>query len=188
MDMQGRDMTTTVATPGFCERCGTGVAGLDGVRFCPGCGASLTPLHRPAPASYLRRMAGLTIDWLLLGALMVPVVWLVLSTGDPQADEAAGYIVGNILIYGAPFLYWALLPAVRGGRTVGRRIAGVRLVRAGDGRPVTYGRALGRAFLAVPMALFVIPIVVDLVLPLFGGHQSLCDRATDTIVTGEAPA
>jgi uncharacterized RDD family membrane protein YckC len=143
----------------------------------------------PVPAGYVRRMTGLTIDWLLLGALVSPIALWLSSMNDPTADEGAFYVIANLLGYGSPFLYWALLTKIWRGQTVGRRLVGTRVARAGDGAQVTYWRALGRAMLILPMIAFAfIPVIIDLALPLFGRrHQSLCDRATDTVVTREMP-
>lgn len=64
-------------------------------------------------------MAALTADWLLLLAIAAPAYAWIESMDTPNADEAAFYAVGNVVMYGTPFLYWALVPALWGGRTLG---------------------------------------------------------------------
>jgi len=181
----------TPARPNYCHRCGQQLADHAGARFCPACGASLTPPQPLTPprrlsaARYPRRMIGLAIDWLLLGVLIAPLYLWISSGSAAWSGKFATNVAVNYFASVAPFLYWALVPRFWGGRTVGRRLMGTRLVRAGDGSPVTYLRALGRAMLVVAMALlFFIPVVIDLLFPLFGRQQSLADRITDTLVTG----
>ncbi len=128
-------------------------------------------------------MAALTADWLLLLAIAAPAYAWIESMDTPNADEAAFYAVGNVVMYGTPFLYWALVPALWGGRTLGRGLFRIRIARAGDGAAVSYGRALGRSMFVVLLVITFIPILVDLLLPLWGKHQSICDRVTDTVVT-----
>ena len=182
--MDAQDALIPGAPPRFCHRCGHQLGVLEDVRFCPRCGASLAPIAAPVPASYARRIAALAIDWIVLGALMAPIYAWIVSAGGYRADDAAALVVLNILFYVAPFTYWSLLPLIWGGRTIGRRVLGIRLVLARDGRPVGYWRAVGRTWLVVLMAfLLLVPLIVDLVFPLFGRHQSLAERATDTVVT-----
>ena len=171
------------APPRFCHRCGHELGALQEVSFCPSCGASLAPLAAPLPASYARRIAALAIDWVVLGAFVSPIYAGIALGGGYRPSDAADLVVLNILIYVAPFTYWSLLPRIWGGRTIGRRLLGIRLVLARDGGPVRYWRAVGRAWLVVPMAFLVVPLIVDLVFPLFGKHQSLAERATNTVVT-----
>jgi uncharacterized RDD family membrane protein YckC len=144
----------------------------------------LAPLPAPVAVSYVRRIAGLAIDWFVLGAVMAPIYAWISSQGGYRPDEAAELVVGNLLLYVAPFTYWSLLPRIWGGRTIGRRLLGTRLVLARDGGSVGYWRAVGRAMLVVLMAILAfIPLILDLLFPLFGRHQSLAERATDTVVT-----
>jgi uncharacterized RDD family membrane protein YckC len=172
------------APPGFCHRCGHQLRGPQDVNFCPQCGATLARFPQPVAVSYARRMAGLAIDWVALGGLMALVSAWIVSQGGYRPGDAAALVVGNLLLYVAPFTYWSLLPRIWGGRTIGRRLLGTRLVVARDGGSVGYWRAVGSAVLVAVMAvLLFIPLIVDLVFPLFGKHQSLAERATDTVVT-----
>jgi uncharacterized RDD family membrane protein YckC len=143
----------------------------------------MAPIATPVAVSYARRMAALAIDWAALGALMALISVWIISQGGYRPGDSAAFVVGNLLLYVAPFTYWSLLPKMWGGRTIGRGLLGTRLVRVRDGGSVGYWRAVGRAWLVVLMAfLLFIPLIVDLVLPLFGKHQSLADRVTRTVV------
>jgi hypothetical protein len=174
---------TTRSLARHCTTCGEPLRRLPDAQFCEACGAPLEHPDPPRPTGYLRRIAALTADWLLLLAIAAPAYVWIESLDTPNADEAALYAVGNVVMYGTPFLYWALVPALWGGRTLGRGLFRIRIARAGDGAAVSYGRALGRSMFVVLLLITLIPILVDLLLPLWGKHQSICDRVTDTVVT-----
>ena len=153
-----------------------------GAVHCPFCGRPLAPPEPPAPSPYARRMAALGVDWVILLALVAPVGVWILSLDDPTAPDAAGLVVGNLLVYVAPPLYWALVPRLWSGQMVGRWLLGIRLVRR-DGSEVSYLRTLGRAMLTGLLIIGGIGTLVDLLFPLVGTrHQSIADRAADTLV------
>jgi uncharacterized RDD family membrane protein YckC len=103
------------------------------------------------PASFWRRLAALAIDW-TIGAVVVGIGAGVLST--VASDQAAGwaFVAGMWLL--VPALL-ALLTAA--GGTPGRRAAGLRVVRIGDGEPARLGDALRRELLG--RALVVTPLI-----------------------------
>jgi uncharacterized RDD family membrane protein YckC len=176
------DATETTGSGHYCGECGQPLP-TGNVRFCPSCGTSLDPMARPAPASYARRMAGLAIDWAVLGAVVAPLWLWIDAPGGSDADDAASIVVANLLFYVAPFAYWAPFTRWWGGQTIGRRVAGVRVVRVADGTHAGYWTGVGRSMLVVLVLIPLVPLVVDLVLPLFGQRRSLADRATGTMVT-----
>ena len=183
------DAPIATQTPNFCRSCGTRFPPISDIGYCPSCGTPLVPPPPPVPVGYGRRMVGLTIDWLVLGVLVSPIAfWFsTMPTTDPShtSDEAGAYVIAFAL-YLTPFFYWAPLTRFWQGQTVGRRAVGTRVALARDGGPVGYWRAVGRAVLIYLLLSFFIPVLVDLALPLFGRrHQSLCDRATETVVTRE---
>jgi uncharacterized RDD family membrane protein YckC len=164
----------------FCMWCG-GPLPDGGARYCPSCGRSTAP---PPPAAYVRRMLALVIDWAILLAVVAPIWLAIANSDDPHPHDAADLVVLHILVYGSPFLYWALLSWLGRGRTPGRRLLGIRLVNK-HGDRVAYWQTVGRAFLfVVLLALAVIPAIVDLLWPLLGRRgTSICDKVTSTVVT-----
>jgi uncharacterized RDD family membrane protein YckC len=127
-------------------------------------------------------MAALAVDWAIVVALVGPVGLWIASLDDPNATEAAVWVVIHLVIYVVSPLYWALLSRIWDGRTVGRRLVGLQLVRD-DGSGVGYLRTLGRAVLSGLFAIFVVPAAIDLLLPAVGRRRrSIADRATDTLV------
>ncbi|MFC7329864.1 RDD family protein [Marinactinospora rubrisoli] len=121
-----------------------------------------------------------------IGAVLVSVV--VAGGGEP--DEAGPVfpilLVGGLVL--VAFLYeW--LQVAKWGRTIGKRVVGLRIVRADDGRPVSAGRAAVRAFCYSPGLYHVtnwLPVVQQLNLlwllwdrPL---RQCLHDKLARTVV------
>jgi uncharacterized RDD family membrane protein YckC len=127
-------------------------------------------------------MLALAVDWAILLAVVTPIWLAIAHSDDPNAHDAADIVVLHILMYVAPFLYWALLSRLGGGRTPGRRLLGVRLVSE-HGDQVSYWRTVARTFLVVPLLIVVIPAILDLLWPLLGRQgKSICDQATSTVV------
>jgi hypothetical protein len=57
----------------------------------------LEPVARPTPVSYSRRMAGLVVDWAVLCAVVTPLWLWIAGSGGPNAEGAAGIVVGNVV-------------------------------------------------------------------------------------------
>jgi uncharacterized RDD family membrane protein YckC len=102
------------------------------------------------PASFWRRAAAFAIDW-TLGAVLVGIGAAILSAWLDDDAVGLAFLAGLWLV--VPLLL-ALLTAA--GGTPGRRVAGLRVVRARDGEPAGLGTALrrellGRAALVTPL-------------------------------------
>jgi uncharacterized RDD family membrane protein YckC len=71
------------------------------------------------------------------------------------------------------------------GQTLGKKVAGVRLVRQDSGQPVGFGIALGRAFLHIADAL---PLAAGFFAPLWDEQRrTFADKIIGTLVI-KAPA
>jgi uncharacterized RDD family membrane protein YckC len=112
------------------------------------------PLHAVPgrPAGLRRRAMALIIDLLLVGILMRAGFWLAsgiaaLAPGVPFVDQAFGLT----WLFVAPPAYFVLGHGTA-GRTIGKRLMGVRVVDVGGG-PIGYVRALGRCVATVLAAL-----------------------------------
>ena len=69
------------------------------------------------------------------------------------------------------------------GQTVGMRAVRVKAVVAGEGAPVSYARALGRAVCEIAFAPLVIPWVLDMLFPLWDPRrQTIHDKVARTVV------
>jgi uncharacterized RDD family membrane protein YckC len=154
----------------------------------PAAGAALV-LADPARRLAARFVDGiLTFFIMLAGGLTVTAVFLAVYRGDMDRAGPEYGVPMMIVLLGTPFLYeWYQL--VRCGATIGKRLAGIKVVRAADGGPVPKGRAALRALCYSPgiyHAPFYVPLLGQLNLlwllwdkPL---RQCLHDKAAKTMV------
>ncbi|WP_158687206.1 RDD family protein [Streptomyces sp. AA0539] len=156
----------------------------------PGYGPPLALLAAPSHRLYAR-----LVDFGVLIALVLVVLWAGLTlAGDDGGARGANALwalwcaLGYLLLYD-PLAHWLF-----GGRTLGKWLFGVRVVRLHDGGPVGLFRALGRewfylfgslfagfaagaGFLIAAWCLWDTPF-----------KQGLHDKVVDTVVIRSRPA
>jgi uncharacterized RDD family membrane protein YckC len=93
--------------------------------------------------------------------------------------SSLGWIIQIVLTLG----YGMVMIGAR-GQTVGMMAARTRCLGATDGRPISYGRALGRgAFEYLLFVLCIIPWVIGILAPLWDGrNQTWWDKVASTVV------
>jgi uncharacterized RDD family membrane protein YckC len=127
----------------------------------PGEGLGLPEHGGGAVAGYGRRLIALFLDWALCMLIAAAVArWLELS---PSGRSSTTLII---------FALQATLCTATLGMSLGKRLAGIRVVRR-DGRPVGFGWALVRTALI----LAVVPALL-----WDRDHRGLHDRAANTVV------
>jgi uncharacterized RDD family membrane protein YckC len=89
-----------------------------------------TELAAPTPAGFWPRLGAAVADTIILVVLAVPVAVIV---------PLAGW--NELLLWAA---YFSLLEGGSSGQTIGKRLAGIRVVDAATGGPLGIGRALLR--------------------------------------------
>jgi uncharacterized RDD family membrane protein YckC len=122
------------------------------------------------PASWGRRAAALLLDLLVVTF----AVGVLLGVGQSLTVFWAIVLL--------PALYhWLMVGAW--GQTVGKMALGVRVVRATDSAPVGYARALGRVASWLVLGIFVLPLLLAYLWPLWDRrNQTLYDKMVDTVV------
>jgi uncharacterized RDD family membrane protein YckC len=98
------------------------------------------------------RLAAYIIDGIIMGVVFALVLVVmgavVVGSVGTSGDRAAGVAVGGILLAFAGFALFNLLYFPwfwsRGGQTPGMRLMAIRVVRDGDGGPVSFGSAVLR--------------------------------------------
>ncbi len=118
--------------------------------------------YAPAPAGFGSRLGSYLIDYLVLGVPGAIVFFIALSAvpteivgctvdgrvGLCEQPDGTGTAILILLglIYFAVFLwYYGSFEGVK-GQTVGKKAVGIKLIDAGTGDPVGFGRAIGRRF------------------------------------------
>jgi uncharacterized RDD family membrane protein YckC len=139
------------------------------------------PTH--AFAGWGSRLAAYLLDTILLLVPMA-VVFGVLFALDPDDDSPVWVAV--VVVYLAslvlPFVYFTVMHGRERGQTLGKRALGIRVVADGGGR-LGYGRAFGRYAITFVFGIFLIPVVLDYLWPLWDRkNQALHDKAVGSLV------
>ena len=97
------------------------------------------------------------------------------------AGEMAGVESSVALVFGPALYAWLMVG--RWGQTLGKMALGIRVVQSEDGESVSYLRALGRVASVWVLALFVLPLLLAYLWPLWDTrNQTLYDKMASTIV------
>lgn len=135
-------------------------------------------------AGWGRRFGAWLVDvCLLIGVIIVLSVIIVVALSDPDEQEAATYLLGFAVLVSWP-LYFALCHSRASGQTVGKRLADIAVRNEETGGRLSFGRALGRAYLMwILYSLFTIPFIVDVLWPLWDAkRQALHDKVAGSVV------
>ncbi|MBB6120211.1 RDD family protein [Nocardiopsis algeriensis] len=125
------------------------------------------------PASFGLRFSARLIDYLLTGVAAVAFFFLMVMvtmvlTGSEETSDAEGTVWAMLFLFGwGPLLFfydWLYL--VTWGRTLGKMMLGIKVVRADGGR-LTQGQAMGRA------AVFGLPQSLLCVGHIFSAAESM---------------
>ena len=159
--------------------------------------AGLTPAPQSPYAHWGQRLGGAIIDGLLVYILpwVVSAIVTALPTQVSQASGDVWFSYGILdvlsfklpalaLMLGSPGLVFLFLAQLvlegRTGQSVGKRLAGIRVVDMRTGRPVGFGMAFARrAYRFVN----VLPLGAGFLWPLWDDRrQTLADKLVDTVV------
>jgi uncharacterized RDD family membrane protein YckC len=157
---------------------------------------------RPLPlAGWWLRFAAYLLDTVILLCIAVAVFWGVWGTSGEAgtAGIAAAITWGTTDYLVRGLLYAPLLMRRRGGhngQTIGKQVAGIRVIRE-DGRPMSYGAAVLREWLAKTVMIQVagvaltggVAVLLDYIWPLWDErNQALHDRVASTLVLEARPS
>lgn len=146
-------------------------------------------------AEWWRRALAAAVDGVIL-ALLAGLLYLVLLSAGFTLDGGDGvlglllsFLLATVLLVLAALLYQPIMLARTNGQTVGKKVAGIRVVRA-DGRPMDLGWAVLREVVFKSIVLGVaasftggIAYLVDWLWPFIDGeNRALHDFPVDTRV------
>jgi uncharacterized RDD family membrane protein YckC len=132
------------------------------------------------PAGILARGVAVVIDLLILAAVDVVVIYFTMQIGGLTPDDVSilpkGPLIGFLLVQNGGYLVAFTL----GGQTMGKMATGIKIVSAGDGRPIDLGHSLIRTMV---WALLAIPAGLGFVTALFSRERrGLHDHCAGTRV------
>lgn len=189
----------------YCTQCGTQLA--DGARFCPDCGTAVDAGQAPAAsespavpdepamhyASLGRRFAAHLFDGLIVLVAYIVIGSIVAAqTGNMTSDgfemEGGPAFVAMALTFLVALAYFAVFESSRSGRTLGKRLLGIRVTTL-DGGQASFGQAVTRNLLRLIDGLILYLPGIVLIL-MSDRNQRLGDRIAETVVvrTRSAPA
>jgi len=94
-------------------------------------------------------------------------------------SRVAAYLAMLVL----PFVYFTVLHGNERGQTFGKRALGIRVVGDESAESIGYGRALGRYAITLVFGVFVIPVLLDYLWPLWDQkNQALHDKVVSSVV------
>jgi uncharacterized RDD family membrane protein YckC len=134
-------------------------------------------------AQWPQRALGGLIDFI---ALAIPG-WILYAIGGPKVDSTTGLATGPNAIYYLGVLYFLALSIYnrwyRGGttgQTIGRGVAGVKLVKESTGQPIGMGMAFVRDIAHIVDSII---CYVGWLFPLWDNkRQTLADKIVSTVV------
>jgi uncharacterized RDD family membrane protein YckC len=124
-------------------------------------GRVLSPVNEGETRVTGRRVVQYLIDWVLSGIVFGLISWaLDRGTGAGHAVLVLVQVIVDIAWY---FVYWAFVPYVRNGQTIGMTLLGLRVISK-DGGPASLIQLFVRSILLVlfPMAGAIVGFVVML--------------------------
>lgn len=144
------------------------------------------PGERDDYASWGRRVGAYLLDTLVLLLPFVAIIAVALAAGDPDDDDDSSWAVVGFAYLASivvPFLYFALMHGRESGQTLGKKWVGIRVVDDTRGGSIGYGRAFGRYAITFVFSLFIIPVLLDYLWPLWDRkNQALHDKVVSSVV------
>ena len=120
---------------------------------------------------------------LLLVPLVVVLVGVVASDPGEDSDAWGVFAVAYLASFVLPFFYFTIMHGGERGQTFGKRAVGIRVVDRGAGGSIGYGRAFGRYAVIFVFGIFVVPILLDYLWPLWDEkNQALHDKVVGSLV------
>ena len=123
------------------------------------------------------------LDALIL-LLPLAVLFAIVIAVDPSDDSGAWAILGlaYLATFVLPFVYFTVMHGGERGQTYGKRALGIRVVDQNGGR-IGYGSAFGRYAITFLFGLFVLPVVLDYLWPVWDRrNQALHDKVASSLV------
>lgn len=131
-------------------------------------------------------MAAYLLDTLVLALPLIIVILLAVTAGDTEdEDDGVWAVVGfaYLLTLILPFVYYTVMQGRASGQSLGKKWLGIWVADDSTGGAIGYGRAFGRYAIIFVFALFVLPIVLDYLWPLWDKkNQALHDKVVGSVV------
>jgi uncharacterized RDD family membrane protein YckC len=135
--------------------------------------------------SWGRRVGAYLLDAVIIFIPLMVVIIVALVAASPDEDDGAWAVVGLAYLasFLIPFVYFTVFHGRPSGQTPGKRALGIRVVSDETGGSIGYGRAFGRYAITFVLGIFVLPLVLDYLWPLWDTkNQALHDKVVGSVV------
>jgi uncharacterized RDD family membrane protein YckC len=135
-------------------------------------------------AGWGSRVGAYLLDSLLLLVPLALFFGVAVAT-NPDDDSGVWVALGAVYLatFALPFVYFTIMHGSERGQTYGKRALGIRVVDGGAGGSIGYGRAFGRYAIMFVFGIFVVPILLDYLWPLWDEkNQALHDKVVGSLV------
>ena len=137
-------------------------------------------------SSWGRRVVAFLLDTLVLAVPLCIVILVAVAAAD-TADENDGAWaavgIAYLLTLLLPFVYYTVMHGRPSGRTLGKKWLGIAVKEDSAGGSIGYGRAFGRYAIMFVFSLFILPIFLDYLWPLWDRkNQALHDKVVGSVV------
>jgi uncharacterized RDD family membrane protein YckC len=137
-------------------------------------------------SSWGRRVGAYLLDTLVLVVPLIVVVIIALAAGNPEDEDDNSWAaigIAYLLTLVLPFVYYTVMHGRASGQTFGKRWLGIAVKEDSAGGSIGYGRAFGRYAIIFVLALFILPILLDYLWPLWDKkNQALHDKVVGSVV------
>jgi uncharacterized RDD family membrane protein YckC len=137
-------------------------------------------------ASWGSRVGAYLLDVLVIAVPLIGIVVVALAAGNPDDENDSSWAVVGIAYLGTivvPFVYFTLMHGRESGQTLGKKWVGIRVVDGSSGTSIGYGRAFGRYAITFVFSIFIIPLLLDYLWPLWDQkNQALHDKVVGSVV------
>ena len=144
------------------------------------------PQRRSDYSSWGRRVGAYLLDTLVLVVPLIVIIIIALAAGNPEDEDDGSWAVIGIaylLTLVLPFVYYTVMHGRASGQTFGKKWLGVAVKEDSAGESIGYGRAFGRYAIIFVFALFILPILLDYLWPLWDRkNQALHDKVVGSVV------
>jgi uncharacterized RDD family membrane protein YckC len=148
--------------------------------------AAAPPEIRSDYSSWGRRVGAYLLGTLVLVVPLIVIVIVALAVGNPEDEDDSSWAVIGIaylLTLVLPFVYYTVMHGRASGQTFGKKWLGIAVQEDSAGGSIGYGRAFGRYAIIFVLALFILPILLDYLWPLWDKkNQALHDKVVGSIV------
>jgi uncharacterized RDD family membrane protein YckC len=137
-------------------------------------------------SSWGRRVGAYLLDTLVLVVPLITIIIIALAAGNPEDEDDSSWAVIGFAYLATlllPFVYYTVMHGRASGQTLGKKWLGIAVKEDSAEGSIGYGRAFGRYAIIFVFGLFILPIILDYLWPLWDKkNQALHDKVVSSVV------